>query len=99
MCWTVAIGCTGGVEDTGALDTDDAEEVTALNAAAGSAAAGEATALIPVPAAPTAACIPLRAALSATVAAATATAAADPPEIAGNDGAINAAPNPSNAAP
>jgi hypothetical protein len=78
---------------------EDPEELIALIAAAGNAAAGEATALTPELTIPTVACIPLSAALSATEAAATATAAIDPPEIAGVDGIINAAPNPSNAAP
>jgi hypothetical protein len=98
-----AICCTGAIGWAGTLvagvETEDPEELTAGNAAAGNAAAGPATALAPELTIPTAACIPLNAALSATEAAATATAAIDPPETAGNDGVINAAPNPSNAAP
>jgi hypothetical protein len=94
---TAANGCTGAV--VGALATEDPDEDTALIAAAGSAAAGEATALTPELTIPTVACIPLSAALSATVAAAATPAAIDPPAMEGIDGIINAAPNPSNAAP
>jgi hypothetical protein len=94
---TAASGCTGAL--AAGIATEDPDELLALIAAAGSAAAGAATALAPEETIPTAACIPLSAALSATVAAATATAAIDPPEIAGNDGVANAAPNPSSTAP
>jgi hypothetical protein len=78
---------------------EDPDDVIADIADAGKAAAGPATALTPEPTIPTAACIPLIAALSATVAAAIAAAAIDPPEIAGIDGVINAVPNASSVAP
>ena len=94
---TAANGCTGAL--LAGVDTEDPDDDTALIAAAGAAAAGPATALTPEPTSPTAACIPLSAAPSANDAAAATPAATDPPEIAGNDGIINAAPNPSNAAP
>jgi hypothetical protein len=83
----------------GALATEDPDDDTADMAVAGSAAAGPATALTPEPTIPTAACIPLKAADSATEAAATAPAAIEPPEIAGIEGASNAAPNASSVAP
>jgi hypothetical protein len=97
-CWTAAIGWAAGAE----LVTDEAAdtvEVTALSAAAGAADAGDTTAIAPDSAACNPACIPLKAAPSATDAAAIASAAGEPPDTAGNDGVINAAPKPSNAAP
>ncbi len=96
---TAAIDCAGGEEVTGAEAVEDPDEDTADIADAGNAAAGPATALAPELTIPTAACIPLIAADSATEAAATAAPAIDPPEMDGIDGAINADPNMSNVAP
>ncbi len=96
---TAANDCAGAELVTGAEAVEDPDEDTADIAEAGNAAAGPATALTPEPTIPTAACIPLIAADSATEAAATAAPAIDPPEIAGIDGVINAAPNASSVAP
>ncbi len=95
---TAANGCAATLL-TGAEAVEDPDEDTADIADAGSAAAGPATADTPEPTIPTAACIPLIAADSATEAAATATPAIDPPEIAGIEGVVNAAPSMSSVAP
>jgi hypothetical protein len=97
--WVTADSGCAATLFAGGDAVEDPDDVIADIADAGSAAAGPAAALTPELTIPTAACIPLIAALSATVAAATAAAAIDPPEIAGIDGFINAVPNASSVAP